>query len=427
LVRRAVALTVVACGIAALVIWLSRSRQEAGMLGSDPSRPEAETSSFPAPVDSVAGDLSLDDLLRIEPGREKLTPEQQLELERIATLGYVSGSEPVPARTGVLTYERDAAYDGLTLLTYGEGPEARLMDMDGTVVHYWSYPGAKGWPRARALPNGDLLVITAGPPGLLKLNRDSELIWEYKEHAHHDLKVLPDNTICVLVRALTTRPDIQGGASVIDDTVTLLDADGRTIAHISLLQAFERSEFGAQWLVDHPFPDDPDIFHTNSVEPVYRDGRLHLLLSIRSISTVAILDVESGAIVWALAGRWHKQHEAQLVGGNLLLFDNLGPVEEGSATEQSRVLEIDIDTGELVWSYTAPGFFTKRAGAQQRLPNGNTLITESEGARVIEVTRRGEVVWEYVNTRALPGRPDVVLGILRAERLPAGFASGWAG
>jgi len=39
---------------------------------------------------------------------------------------------------------------------------------------------------------------------------------------------------------------------------------------------------------------------------------------------VAILDVASGRIVWALSGRWHKQHEAQLVDGNLLLFDNLG-------------------------------------------------------------------------------------------------------
>jgi hypothetical protein len=408
-------------GTGALATGLGCSRQESETAESIADRSGDQTRS-----DTAVDDLSLDDLLRIEPGHDELTPEQQLELERIATLGYVSGSEPVPSRTGVLTYERGAAHDGLTLLTYGEGPEARLIDMEGGVVHCWSYPGAKGWPRARALPNGDLLVITAAPPGLLRLSRDSELIWEYGEHAHHDLRVLPDNTICVLVRTLTTRKNIQGGASIIDDTVTLLDSDGRTLAFISLLQAFERSEFGVKWLEDHPFPDDPDIFHTNSVEPVYRDGRLHLLLSIRSIDTVAILDVQSGEIVWALAGRWHKQHEAQLVDGNLLLFDNLGPTKEDPSRGQSRVLEIDLDSGELIWSYTAPGFFTKRAGAQQRLPNGNTLITESEGARVFEVTREGEVVWEYVNTRTVPGRPELILGILRAERLPADLASGWA-
>src|SRR6059036_3002382 len=33
----------------------------------------------------------------------------------------------------------------------------------------------------------------------------------------------------------------------------------------------------------------------------------------------------------------------------------------------------------------------------QRLPNGNTLITESSFGRLFEVTREGEIVWEYVS------------------------------
>jgi hypothetical protein len=36
-------------------------------------------------------------------------------------------------------------------------------------------------------------------------------------------------------------------------------------------------------------------------------------------------------------------------------------------------------------------------GNAQRLPNGNTLITESAFGRFFEVTREGEIVWEYVN------------------------------
>ncbi len=42
-------------------------------------------------------------------------------------------------------------------------------------------------------------------------------------------------------------------------------------------------------------------------------------------------------------------------------------------------------------------FFSPRMGNAQRLPNGNTLITESSFGRFFEVTREGEVVWEYVN------------------------------
>ena len=345
-----------------------------------------------------------------------LTPEEHRELERLATLGYLAGADPVPHRTGVLIHEPETALAGLTLYTGGEGPIAYLIDMEGNVVHSWSYPGSEGWPRVRAQPNGDLLAITTFPPQMLRLNRDSELLWQYDEHAHHDFAVLPDGTICVLVRSQAVRPDLNGGEPVIDDNVVLLDEAGQELAFISLLKAFERSQLGTQWLIEHPLPDDEDIFHTNSIDVVYRDGRMHLLLSIRSIDTVALLDVASGKIVWALAGRWHMQHEAQLVNGNLLLFDNLGPTSERDGRKQSRVIEIDLDTGELAWSFTEPGFFTRSAGAQQRLGNGNTLITESEAGRIIEVTPEGRIVWDYISPKVVEGRPDVVLAVLRAER-----------
>jgi hypothetical protein len=35
--------------------------------------------------------------------------------------------------------------------------------------------------------------------------------------------------------------------------------------------------------------------------------------------------------------------------------------------------------------------------AQERLPNGNTLVTESDGGRLFELTPGGEIVWEYIN------------------------------
>jgi archaeosine-15-forming tRNA-guanine transglycosylase len=36
-------------------------------------------------------------------------------------------------------------------------------------------------------------------------------------------------------------------------------------------------------------------------------------------------------------------------------------------------------------------------GDQQRLTNGNTLITESEGGRILEIAPDGEIVWEFIN------------------------------
>jgi len=357
--------------------------------------------------------------------RANLTPAQELELERIATLGYVVGTEPSPARSGVLTHLPDEAFAGFTLYTSAEDPYSLLIDMEGNVVHSWQYPGSEYWSRVHLLEDGGLLAITCGPPELLRLNSDSELVWRFAGHAHHDLAVLADGTICVLVRTTATRPHLNDGEPVIDDCIVLLDAKGRQLSFISLLEAFERSTLGEQRLSDRLLPDDPDLFHTNSLEILPGGERLQFLLSIRSISTVAILDVASGRIVWALSGRWHKQHEAQMVGDNILLFDNLGLARERQGTDQSRVLEIDINSLEVVWSFTEPGFFTRGAGAQQRLPNSNTLITESERGRVIEVSPDGQVVWEYINPATIREQPHLLPGILRAERIRAGFSSKW--
>src|SRR5262249_35874044 len=66
----------------------------------------------------------------------------------------------------------------------------------------------------------------------------------------------------------------------------------------------------------------------------------------------------------------------------------------------SRVIEINPATNEIAWKYQDKptwNFFSPRMGYAQRLPNGNTLITESSFGRFFEVTKEGEIVWEYVN------------------------------
>ena len=42
-------------------------------------------------------------------------------------------------------------------------------------------------------------------------------------------------------------------------------------------------------------------------------------------------------------------------------------------------------------------FYSPLISAAQRLPNGNTLVTEGSGGRIIEVTQACEIVWEYIS------------------------------
>ena len=71
------------------------------------------------------------------------------------------------------------------------------------------------------------------------------------------------------------------------------------------------------------------------------------------------------------------------------------------------------------WPHAALSFFySPFISGAQRLPNGNTLICSGVKGRLFEVTRDGEIVWEYMSpyfrTRAF-GETSLVF---RAYRLP---------
>jgi hypothetical protein len=118
---------------------------------------------------------------------------------------------------------------------------------------------------------------------------------------------------------------------------------------------------------------------------------------MKHLNAVAIVNGETLEIEWLWGpGNLTLQHYSTLLkNGNILLFDN-GP-------KISRVLEVEPRTMKVAWSYEGgEEFFSGFGGANQRLDNGNTLITETEKGRVIEVTSDGEIVWEFLNPEVGP-------------------------
>ena len=104
-----------------------------------------------------------------------------------------------------------------------------------------------------------------------------------------------------------------------------------------------------------------------------------------------------------LRGSWLAQHDPDLLeDGTILLFDNRGHYGSGG---QSRIIEIDPETAAITWAYAGTEeqpFDSEVRGAQERLANGNTLITESVAGRIFEVTRDGDVVWDFINPVRAP-------------------------
>jgi hypothetical protein len=191
-----------------------------------------------------------------------------------------------------------------------------------------------------------------------------------------------------------------------------------------------------------------DWMHMNSVSTLgpnrwfdEGDKRFHpdnIIWDGRQTNIIAITDKESGKIVWQVGPDYDRnpalrkmgwiigQHHAHMIprglpgAGNILVFDNggfsgYGSPNPGAPTghndaliDYSRIIEFDPVTLKVVWqySYVEAGylpkmnnsdFYSPLISSAQRLPNGNTLITEGSLGRIFEVTKGYEIVWEYIS------------------------------
>ena len=375
-------------------------------------------------------------------GSAGLSDEQREQIAQLETIGYLSGSMPAPDAHGVTVYDKALAYNGLNLYVSGHDDEALLMDMEGNVLHRWKYEFFRIWPkqrvsvalhghecwrRAHLFDNGDLLAMYNGY-GLVKLDKDSNLLWAIAQRFHHDFEVLEDGTIYILSRVARVLPRIDEDFPVLEDFISILNPDGQEVRRISLLEALEDSDYAH--ILSH-MRSRGDILHTNTIE--YLDGSVagasplfgkgNLLISVRELDTVAIVDPQTERVVWAMVGPWDAQHQPTLLdNGHMLVFDNEG------LGRRSRVLEFDPLTAATIWSYgDAPSetFYSSSCGSCARLPNGNTLITESDNGRAFEVTPDKRIVWEFVNPHRAGENNELIATLFEVVRFEPDFPQDW--
>ena len=406
-----------------------------------------EQTSEPAPAPAITQEEEIPGLwrkLRAQRVDPNLSEEQRERIAQLEAIGYLSGSVEASALAGVTLHDRERAYQGLNFYTSGHAPEAILMDMDGSVLHRWrhdfldiwpDYPkgwlhtGAGFWRRAHLYENGDILAIFEGM-GIIKLDKDSNLLWSSPVTAHHDLHVTPDGDIYVLTRKAHIVPRIDPQKPVLEDFISILDAEGKEKKRVSLLESLERSEFRELWNTEPAKMGD--LFHTNTLEvldghishelPAFAAGRV--LTSLLIPDLIAVVDLEQEKVVWALEGSFKKQHDPKiLASGRLLLFDNRGNLPH------SRVLEFDPARPDtLTWEYGGSQenpFSSFNCGTAERLPNGNTLITESDGGRAFEVTPEKETVWEFYNPHRAGDDQELIATLFELLRLPPDFPTDW--
>lgn len=385
---------------------------------------------------------------------EEISEELRAQLENLGYIGATKVRDPEEARVGVTIDERESRDDGLAIYTpcgwgrrYREAGfgapkrETRLIDSEGRVLHQWKNSatggGRRGWANAKIGPDGSLYVVHART-SLTKLEWDSNILWTVEGGFHHDLEVHDDGSVVVLVEERRTIEYRGKRINLLDNGIAFVSPSGavektlwfydimrdhplflaslegyftlarrtartrklpRSGSERRKLRRFRRGLRQVEKLGHRGVLGGIDLFHANTVEitPTDRAGRWSegdILTSFRNLDTVAVFDHRTGALRWHWGrGELHRQHDPSILpNGNLLVFDNQ------SRSTGSRVVEVESESGEILWSYEGTEdepFYSHTRGGAQLLKNGNILITSSQSARAFEVDRDEEIVWEF--------------------------------
>jgi hypothetical protein len=345
--------------------------------------------------------------------------------------------------TGVVAHDTGAVQSGYTLIQgiLPGGAQVRMVDMDGTEVHRWTIEFFDLWTNpthvspVENLPKSDLhyhtqgfwplpdgsIVVNVSDLGAVRLDHCSEPVWKLDRMTHHavtrtpqgdfwlashiPLEETPTDLLPRGVSADDLAQKLIGWGRHYNNSILKVSTEGEILSEFSVLQAV--TDAGLEHaLYSSLLEFMPDPTHLNDVELVNEalaekigDVRAgDLLVSLRSMDMLAILDQEDGRLKWHKQGPWVHQHDADVMSdGSIEIFNNrkkiVGPWVTGS-----QILSYDAttDTTNVLHPVAEEDrFHSDIMGAQQRLENGNLLITETLAGRAFEVGPGGKVVWDY--------------------------------
>jgi len=329
---------------------------------------------------------------------------------------------------------------------HAPGRGAILIDnQTGKIVKEWKHGGMA----PELLPNGHIFLseqmTVPGLPGyytgdLTEFDWDGNKVWQWNGEApgrkkpsspyHHDFVKLENGNVLILGMDKVNRPEISDKV-LMDDVFWEVTPSGKVVWELyttDILDQIGFSDEEKKLIYEQKGLHGPDWAHSNDCTVVLPnkwfnkgDDRFkpgNLLTDFRSLNTTIILDKETKKIVWQLGPNYPDgkvdqiigQHDAHMIPkgypgeGNILIFDNGGAAGYPRKIRGwSRVVEVDPVKKEIVWMYEAKAwgeqglFFSNYVSNAQRLDNGNTFIDEGYPGRLFEVTKAGEIVWEWLS------------------------------
>ncbi|WP_227357079.1 aryl-sulfate sulfotransferase [Haladaptatus salinisoli] len=321
-------------------------------------------------------------------------------------LAAAFGVQAYTADTSARTSRTDTgAYPGNTLISVQDYKfDGCLVEVtpNGNVAWEYDPPNSRVFD-AEQLENGNILVAVTTklapkncPAEQLEVNSDQciksrvleldyetkSVVWKYTwydeyitHHEVHDVDRLEN-----------------GETAIIDmgnDRAFTVDRKGEITWEWHAENHLENGTTFYQRYGGDPNPGgEKDWTHMNDIDRL-ENGNFQI--SVRNFDVVIEVNPKTNKIVDVIGepgnhSFLYEQHNPQRLEewGTVLIADS----------ENHRIVEYDVASGERVWEYGGDDILLWPRDAD-RLPNGNTLITDSLHNRVLEIDENGDIVWEY--------------------------------
>ena len=291
----------------------------------------------------------------------------------------------------------------------GQGGKLQFVNPDNSVAWNFDYSTEEYITHhdVELLPNGNVITIVwekrtaeeanmAGseldidvfPEAIIEVNPNTdEIVWEWHawDHLVQDFDDTKEN-----FGSLAANPQLIDLNYVLDKEGDIMHANGIEYDEVNDLIYLSVNFYSEVWVIDHSTTTEEAMSHSGGTYGVGGD----LVYRFGNPETYGN----------PMGNRlFHNNHHPRLLSGvdqgKISIFSNGNDILQSTAYELllpnplSLFPNTDNEPTEA-WSFTDPDLYSGRVSGVVRLPNGNRLITEGDfGAW--EVTEAGEVVWKF--------------------------------
>jgi len=288
------------------------------------------------------------------------------------------------------------------------------VSMEGDLL--WEYRHETFGLGFNLLGDGNILAQPGGHPEIIDPKTNTRSWTAPEVQTHHTIMETPWGTFLSLRNQWQTiNYGPSGNCRYLADFILEFNRDGQAVWEWHLADYVDPAQHHPEGFCSGSAASF-DWSHCNTVKLIadYAYGGstypVVVVLLSRELDTFYLIDYETGDILWSCGqhgdfGRReppaepliNKAHEIEMLpGGNFIIYDN----GSDRTPQVSRAVELAVDpvagTAEWVWSWTDPEvvMFAPWGGDADRLPNGNTLISDVLAATIIEVNPQGDKVWQ---------------------------------